>query len=146
MEGDAQPRIAGLGDALLVVDLAALPRSRRQTGIGRKLTSIIVMAEQALRPEDGRELGADAGALAWTCSRASGASRSASTALSCSSSSSRRSSSREICAFKCAGSSRPSPVRSAASRARRSRRSGSYLLIPCASSSPLIRLLGGLAQ
>ena len=44
--------------------------------------------------------------------------------LICSSSNSIRSSSRLICAFRCEGSSRPSPVRNASSRARRSRRSG----------------------
>ncbi len=59
-ESNTQSRIASLGDALLAIDLAALPRGRRQASVGCKLASVIVVAEKALRPEDGGELGADA--------------------------------------------------------------------------------------
>ncbi len=59
------------------------------------------------------------------------ASRSASTSLICASSNSRRSSSLQISAFRCFDSARPSPVRSASRRWRRSRFTGSYPRIPC---------------
>ena len=53
------------------------------------------------------------------------ASRSASTAFNCGRTNSRRSSSRLICAFRCAGKGRPSPVLNFSSRARRLRFNGS---------------------
>ncbi|SFH49075.1 hypothetical protein SAMN05216459_1392 [Ensifer sp. OV372] len=68
------------------------------------------------------------------------ASRSASTSLICASSNSRRSSSLQISAFRCFDSGRPSPVRSASRRWRRSRFTGSYPRIPCVKSSPFMRL------
>jgi hypothetical protein len=77
-------------------------------------------------------IAADAGA-------ASNASRSISAALICSSNSSSRSSSRLICALRCFGKGRPSPVLSSSSRRRRSRRSGSYSDTPWENSNPLIR-------
>src|SRR5215208_801215 len=55
-----QPRVARLGHALLVIDRAALPWCRRQTGVGGHLPSVVELAEQALRPEGGGGLGADA--------------------------------------------------------------------------------------
>lgn len=67
------------------------------------------------------------------------ASRSASTSLICASSNSRRSSSLQISAFRCFDSARPSPVRSASRRWRRSRFTGSYPRIPCV-KSPFMRL------
>src|SRR6266567_2896176 len=53
------PRVARLGDALLMVDRAALPWRRRQTGVGGHLPAVVELAEQAHRPEDGGGLGAD---------------------------------------------------------------------------------------
>ena len=76
---------------------------------------------------------APAGAVAsflWLASWATSLSRAASTALICSSSNSSRPSSRSICAFRCAPSGRPSPVRSSPSRLRRSRRNGSIVSHP----------------
>jgi hypothetical protein len=43
---------------LLAVDLAAPPRGRRYAGVGRELASVLIVAKQTLRPEDGGELGA----------------------------------------------------------------------------------------
>lgn len=104
-------------------------------------------ATEPLRPQEHGEFRADpprvfsnrAAEAGSAASRAcaGSASRSASTALICASSSSSRSSSRRICAVRCRGKFRPSPVRSASSRSRRSRRSGSYPLTPCAKRSPL---------
>src|SRR5258706_8087328 len=56
----SQPRIAGLGHALFVIDRSALPRRRRQAGVGRHLSSIVKAAEQAFSIEDGGKLRADA--------------------------------------------------------------------------------------
>src|SRR3954452_21450288 len=56
----SQPGVARLGYTLLVIDRAALPWRRRQTGVGGDLPAVIEPAEQALRPEDGGSLGADA--------------------------------------------------------------------------------------
>src|SRR5882762_964194 len=54
-----QPWVAGLGHTLLVIDRAALPWRRRQTGVGGYLPAVVELAEQALRPEHGSGLGAD---------------------------------------------------------------------------------------
>src|SRR3954462_9747281 len=51
--GRSQPRIAGLGDALLPMDRSALPRRGGQPRISRNLLSVVERAEQALRPERG---------------------------------------------------------------------------------------------
>src|SRR5438045_4822313 len=55
-----QPRVARFGHTLLVINRAALPWSRRQTGVGGHLPAVVELAEQALRPEDGGGLGANA--------------------------------------------------------------------------------------
>src|SRR5207237_1126374 len=47
-----QPRVARFGHTLLVINRAALPWSRRQTGVGGHLPAVVELAEQALRPED----------------------------------------------------------------------------------------------
>ena len=43
-----------------MINRAALPWSRRQTGVGGHLPAVVELAEQALRPEDGGGLGANA--------------------------------------------------------------------------------------
>src|SRR3954469_12070177 len=58
--GRSQPRIAGLGDALLPMDRSALPRRGGQSGVGGNLLSVAEPAEQALRPERGGRLGSNA--------------------------------------------------------------------------------------
>src|SRR3954467_10577880 len=58
--GRSQPRIAGLGDALLPMDRSALPRRGGQPRISRNLLSVVERAEQALRPERGGRLGSNA--------------------------------------------------------------------------------------
>src|SRR4029450_5728159 len=55
-----QPRIAGLGDALVPMDRSALPWCGGQPRIGRNLLSVAERAEQALRPERGGRLGSNA--------------------------------------------------------------------------------------
>src|SRR5437660_9562806 len=55
-----QPRVARLGHTLFVIDRAALPWRWRQTGVGGHLPAVVEPAEQALRPEDGGGLRADA--------------------------------------------------------------------------------------
>src|SRR5215213_8704804 len=57
--GGAQPRVARLGHALLVLHGSALPRRRRQPGVGCHLPPVAEAAEQTFRPEDGGELRAD---------------------------------------------------------------------------------------
>src|SRR3954463_871544 len=47
--GRSQPRIAGLGDALVPMDRSALPRCGGQSGIGGNLLSVAERAEQAKR-------------------------------------------------------------------------------------------------
>src|SRR4051812_30075607 len=47
------------GHTLLVIDRAALPWSWRQTGVGGHLPAVVEPAEQALRPQDGGDFGAD---------------------------------------------------------------------------------------
>lgn len=62
LQGSPAPkaaRIAGLRDALLVLDRSALPRRRREPGIGGDLPAIIEVPEQPFRVEDGGTLGAD---------------------------------------------------------------------------------------
>src|SRR3954464_3332982 len=49
--GVAQPTVAGLRDALLALGPAALPRARRQAGVGGELPSVVETAEQRLEPE-----------------------------------------------------------------------------------------------
>src|SRR3954462_8781414 len=56
----SQPRIAGLGDALFPMDRSALPWRGGQSGVGGNLLSVAERAEQALRPERGGRLGANA--------------------------------------------------------------------------------------
>src|SRR5437764_13525353 len=46
-----QPRVARFGHTVLVINRAALPWSRRQTGVGGHLPAVVELAEQALRPE-----------------------------------------------------------------------------------------------
>src|SRR4051812_10018431 len=58
--GRSQPRIAGLGDALVPMDRSALPRRGGQSGVGGNLLSGAERAEQALRPERGGRLGSNA--------------------------------------------------------------------------------------
>src|SRR3954454_24564874 len=58
--GRSQPRIAGLGDALVPMDRSALPRRGGQSGVGGNLLSVAERAEQALRPESGGRLGSNA--------------------------------------------------------------------------------------
>src|SRR4051812_11635026 len=58
--GRSQPRIAGLGDALVPMDRSALPRRGGQSGVGGNLLSVAERAEQALRPERGGRLGSNA--------------------------------------------------------------------------------------
>src|SRR5207248_7567674 len=58
--GCPQPRVARFGHTLLVINRAALPWRRRQTGVGGHLPAVVELAEQALRPEDGGGLGANA--------------------------------------------------------------------------------------
>jgi len=41
-----------------MIDRAALPWRRCQTGVGGHLPAVVELAEQALRPEDGGGLGA----------------------------------------------------------------------------------------
>src|SRR5438477_7048538 len=55
-----QPRVARFGYTLLVINRAALPWRWRQTGVGGHLPAVVELAEQALRPEDGGGLGANA--------------------------------------------------------------------------------------
>ena len=62
------------------------------------------------------------------------------TVLTCSRRSSSRSSSRLSRCFRQIGRGRPSPVLSASSFWRRSRRTGSYSVMPCANRSPFMRL------
>src|SRR4051794_5631961 len=57
--GVAQPAVAGLRDALLALGPAALPRARRQAGVGGELPSVVEVAEQRLEPEQRAELGPD---------------------------------------------------------------------------------------
>src|SRR4051794_31861531 len=57
--GVAQPAVAGLRDALLALGPAALPRARRQAGVGGELPSVVEAAEQRLEPEQRAELGPD---------------------------------------------------------------------------------------
>lgn len=52
-EGCPQPRISRLRDTLFTIDLAALPRCRRQACISGQLPAIIKMARQAFCPKDG---------------------------------------------------------------------------------------------
>src|SRR3954468_6474050 len=89
----SQPWISGLGDALFPMDRSAVPRCGGQPGIGGNLLSVGERAEQALRPEPGgpasgptplsaSNMAAGAGTPGLAC--ASKASRSASTALTCS--------------------------------------------------------------
>src|SRR6201985_3332000 len=54
--GVTQARIACLRDALFVVDAATLPWTGSQAGIGRQLPSVLKMAEQTLKVENGSEL------------------------------------------------------------------------------------------
>src|SRR5690349_7427396 len=56
----SQPRMAGLGDALVPMDRSALPRRGGQPRISRNLLSVTERAEQALRPERGGCLGSNA--------------------------------------------------------------------------------------
>src|ERR687897_2015867 len=56
----AQPRIAGLRHALLVVDPPALPRRRRQARVSGDLPTIVEVPEQPFRPERSGEAGPDA--------------------------------------------------------------------------------------
>src|SRR3954467_12248425 len=58
--GRSQPRIAGLGDALLPMDRSALPRRGGQPRISRNLLPVVERAEQAFRPECGGRLGSNA--------------------------------------------------------------------------------------
>src|SRR3954453_8360073 len=58
--GVAQASVARLGDALLALGPAALPRARRQARVGRDLPPVIEAAEQRLEPEQRAELAADA--------------------------------------------------------------------------------------
>lgn len=58
--GRSQSGIAGLRHALLTVDRAALPRSRREARVTRHLPAIVEVPEQAFRPEKGSELRPDA--------------------------------------------------------------------------------------
>src|SRR3982750_2629305 len=55
----SQPRIAGLGDALVPMDRSALPRRGGQPRISRNLLSVVERAEQALHPERGGRLGSN---------------------------------------------------------------------------------------
>src|SRR5881227_2588394 len=55
----SQPRIAGLGDALVPMDRSALPRRGGQPRISRNLLPIVERAEQAFRPECGGRLGSN---------------------------------------------------------------------------------------
>src|SRR4051812_45283125 len=55
----SQPRIAGLGDALLPMDRSALPRRGGQPRISRNLLPVVERAEQAFRPECGGRLGSN---------------------------------------------------------------------------------------
>src|SRR3954452_16442359 len=57
--GRSQPRIAGLGDALLPMDRSALPRCGGQPRISCNLLSVVERAEQAFRPECGGRLGSN---------------------------------------------------------------------------------------
>src|SRR5215211_3457703 len=57
--GRSQPRIAGLGDALVPMDRSALPRRGGQSGVGGNLLSVVERAEQAFRPERGGRLGSN---------------------------------------------------------------------------------------
>src|SRR3954462_3711249 len=59
--GRSQPRIAGLGDALLPMDRSALPRRGGQPRISRNLLPVVERAEQAFRPERGGRLGSNDG-------------------------------------------------------------------------------------
>jgi hypothetical protein len=43
-----QSRVARLGHTLLVIDRAALPWRRRQTGVGSDLSPVVELTEQAL--------------------------------------------------------------------------------------------------
>ena len=54
----SQPRIAGLGHALLALDTAAAPRRRRKSRIGGKLAAVGEVPVKSLRPENGRKVGA----------------------------------------------------------------------------------------
>ena len=54
----SEARVSGFGDPLFVADRAALPRRRRQPGVGGDLTPVVEVAVQPLRPEDVGELGA----------------------------------------------------------------------------------------
>ena len=56
----SQPRIAGLRHALLVLDLPASPRRRRQAGVGARLSAVGEGAAKPLRPERGGEFRPDA--------------------------------------------------------------------------------------
>ena len=55
----SQPRIAGLGDALVPMDRSALPRRGGQPRISGNLLSVVERAEQAFRPERGGRLGSN---------------------------------------------------------------------------------------
>ena len=81
-----------------------------------------------------------AGDCASSACDARSASRCVSTVLTCSRRSSSRSSSRLSRCFRQIGRGRPSPVLSVSSFWRRSRRTGSYSVMPCANRSPFMRL------
>jgi len=123
--GLAQAPIAGLRDALIPFDAAALPRARPPIRRSRHLASVAGAAEQRFQPEERDELKAQAFELekqdrrvvALLGVRADERVAARSTAASCVVTNAIRSSSRRISAFSIGGNSRPSPVRSENNRA-----------------------------
>ena len=144
----SQSRISGFGQSLFPIDRSTLPGCRRQARISGDLTSVVEVAEKPFRPKYGGELRTNTFNIQqhrrWH--RRGGTRRDQQCVplglhgFDLLEKSSSRSISRLICALRCWGKGRPSPVRSSSSRSCRSRRSGSYPETPWQNNSPLMRL------